>query len=265
MRTYSILIALLLFIACKKEDSNRTASVKEFNNSGTKEITTNNGNQTSGEEKLHSNKLIKDANIRIEVLDIHKAIDKLHILSQKYHGYLSNETQSVQDNSREISATIKIPAPALDSFIQDILVFAIKIDTKNLNTKDISEEFIDNTARLKTKKELEKTYLNLLKEAHNVSEVMSIEKELANVRADIESMESNLKYLNAQVRYATVDISCYQLIHPNSNLWKEISLGISGGWYAIIKFVILIFRVWPLLILLFILVYFGKIRNKYKK
>lgn len=265
MRQYSILIALLIIISCKKEDSYQTAPAKEFNNTDSKEITTSLRNQAARDEKIPSRKLIKDANIRIEVIDIHKAIDKLHLLSQKYHGYLSNETQSVQDNSREISATIKIPASALDSIIQDILLFAIKIDTKNLNTQDVTEEFIDNTARLKTKKELEKTYLNLLKEAHNVSEIMSIEKELATVRSDIESMESNLKYLNTQVRYATVDISCYQLIRPNSNLWKEISLGITGGWYAIIKFVILLFRAWPLLILIFILVYFGKRRTKYKK
>ena len=74
-----------------------------------------------------------------------------------------------------------------------------------IDSQDVTEEYIDITARLKTKKELEARYLELLKKANKVEEIVSIEKEIGNLRSDIESIEGRLRYINNAVAYSTLD------------------------------------------------------------
>lgn len=55
-----------------------------------------------------------------------------------------------------------------------------KFDHKNIEVKDVTEEFLDVKARLKTKKELEDRYIDLLKKANNIKEILEIETRLDN-------------------------------------------------------------------------------------
>jgi len=263
MKLLPILLFLLCLIACRQKEDGSVSSAANLNTSNNN--AKNESNEAPGNKQVDiTTKLIKEASLRFEVKDIDYAGNQLHLLNRKYEAYMSNETKSDQENRKEFNATIRVPALKLDSLIRDILLLSIKLDTKNIETKDVTEEYIDINARLNSKRELESTYINLLKQTHNVNEVLNIEKELSVVRGDIEFMEARLKYLTSQIRFSTIEISCYEVIHANSNLWKQISLGITGGWFALIKFVIFLFRAWPLLILLFIILYFRKRRYRNK-
>ncbi|MDR2691715.1 MAG: DUF4349 domain-containing protein [Dysgonamonadaceae bacterium] len=87
---------------------------------------------------------------------------------------------------------------------------AKKLDSKNITVSDLTEEFIDIEARIKTKKELENRYKELLKQANKVEEIVAIEKEIGNLRTDIESIEGRLKYLKDKVSYSTLNVVFYE-------------------------------------------------------
>jgi hypothetical protein len=56
---------------------------------------------------------------------------------------------------------LRIPADKFDAVMKQVEGLAEKVDNKNISTQDVTEEFIDVEARLKTKKELEVRYLEL--------------------------------------------------------------------------------------------------------
>ena len=94
---------------------------------------------------------------------------------------------------------IRVPADRFDELLLIIEPLASKIESKNINTQDVTEEFIDVETRLKTKKELETRYLEILKQAKTVTDIISIESQIATVRSEIESMEGRINYLKNQV------------------------------------------------------------------
>ena len=74
----------------------------------------------------------------------------------------------------------------------------------------MTEEFVDLKARLKAKKELEDRYLQLLEQAKNVKEMLEIERELSNIREEIEAKEGRLQYLQNKVTLSTIYINFYK-------------------------------------------------------
>ena len=122
---------------------------------------------------------------------------------------------------------------------------AEKVDAKNINTQDVTEEFIDVEARLKTKKELEARYLELLKQAKTVADIVSIEGQIANVRAEIESMEGRLKYLNNQVSFSTLSVSYYQESAAGYGFGSKLLNSLKSGWFNLVDFLFWLLRLWP--------------------
>ncbi|MDE2900181.1 MAG: DUF4349 domain-containing protein, partial [Chloroflexota bacterium] len=71
-------------------------------------------------------------------------------------------------------------------------------------SEDVSEQFIDLEARLNSAKREEQSFLSLLGRANTVSDVLTIERELARVRSDIERYQGQLDFLSRRVDLSTI-------------------------------------------------------------
>ncbi|MFZ1806765.1 MAG: DUF4349 domain-containing protein, partial [Cyclobacteriaceae bacterium] len=145
--------------------------------------------------------------------------------------------------------TIRVPAEKFDALVQGLEKLAIKVESKDINTRDVTEEFIDIETRLKTKKELESRYLEILKQARNVEEVLSVERELGNVRSEIESMVGRLSYLKNKVSFSTLNVNYYQLVDSDFGFGSKFITSLSNGWENLLFFVIGILNLWPFILL----------------
>ena len=107
----------------------------------------------------------------------------------------------------------------------------------------------------------------MLQKASKVSEILEIEKQLAAVREEIESMEGRLKYLQNQVSMSTLSIEIYTktaldsgvTVSYGSKMWNAIKSGFNG----ISAFFIGLLYIWPLILILVAL--FFIIRKRLKK
>jgi len=76
---------------------------------------------------------------------------------------------------------------------------------RSLRRDDLSEELLHKTAALKAKQSIQTQYLSLLAQAE-VQAALTIEKELVNVTAEIETLQGNLRYLRHQLRFAELHV-----------------------------------------------------------
>lgn len=156
--------------------------------------------------------LIKTGYINFETTDIKASRTLLYELISKYKAYVSSEDENNSNRMIEVNLTIKIPKDNFDLFWSEVENTERSISNKNIGIQDITEEFIDISARLAVKKETEKTYLRLLSTAKNVKDVLDIQDQIQNIRSEIESIEGRLKYLEKEVAYSTLDIRMYQFV-----------------------------------------------------
>lgn len=195
-------------------------------------------------------KLIKNGDLLFETSDVKETKKTVEHICKELKAYISNESQNNYEERLQYNQTIRVPADQFDVLIQKLEALAVKVESKNINTQDVTEEFIDVAARLKSKKELESRYREILKQAKTVTDIVSIESQIASVRAEIESMEGRLQYLKNQVAFSTLNLSYYETLGTDFGFANKLVHAIGQGWDNLLSFMITLVKLWPFVILL---------------
>ena len=201
-------------------------------------------------EQTMDRKLIKEGAMSFQCEDVVKTKAEVDKIIKELGAYSSSEGQDSYGRNLNFHQTIRVPAEKFDVLIQGLEALAIKVESKDINTRDVTEEFIDLETRLKTKKELESRYLEILKQARTVEDVLSVERELGNVRSEVESMEGRLNYIKNKVSFSTLNVNYYQLIDSDFGFSSKFIASFSNGWENLLSFLIGIMNLWPFVLLI---------------
>lgn len=219
-------------------------------------------------EKLEQ-KIIKEATLRFETDNLEAAFNQIQKAAKTNKARIINDAEGKDFATVFRNLTVKVPSQNFDRFISDISKGVSYFEVKNISAEDVTEQFIDLTSRLKTKKKLEERYLEILKKANKVSEILEIEEQISTIREEIEAKEGQLKYLESRVSESTITIEFYKTIAEKegvkisygSKLWTAIK----SGFYSLSDLLISLLSVWPFIILFCVLAYFIRKRLKRKK
>ena len=215
--------------------------------------------------------LIKEGSINFETHDIAETRRHIEALVQKYGAYISQEDERVSSSRIYQNMTVRIPKSHFDVFVTELSGGVKKIDEKSITVQDVTEEFIDSTARLAVKKETEQGYLRRLNQAKTIKDILDIQNELQDIRSDIESIEGRLRYLKNSVNFSTLHISMYQQIETASetgSVFMPVWDAIKGGVQAFAAVCIALLYGWVFIALgiaaIIIILRSGKRRRKDK-
>ena len=220
--------------------------------------------QSEGLDIEVERKLIKDGNVTFETDDINATRATVFESIEKNKGYISSDREYKSNGKVSNTLIIRVPSKNFDSLLSEATQGVSKFDSKNIEIEDVTEEFLDIQARLKTKKELEIRYLEILKKANTVSEILEIEKQMGELRADIESTEGRLKYLESRVSFSTLTMIFYQKVSFDNAFGNKFKDGFKDGWENLIRFFVILTTIWPF-ILIGIGLIFGLIKWRKRK
>ena len=153
-------------------------------------------------------KLIRNARTDLEVLNFQDTVEKITALAREAHGYLATSGSQKQENGKlRGEVVVKVLPDALDRFLEQLRGLG-ELKNQTIGTEDVSKHYFDTTARLDNARVMEQRLVEMLKNnTGKVSDLLQVEKELGRVREDIEKMQGELKFIDAQVQFATVTIT----------------------------------------------------------
>ena len=164
----------------------------------------------SGDDVEYSLKIIRNADMRLEVEDYFLASQKVEAFAKKYNGYVSNSNARADYNNKHSgTVTIRIPDMHFDAVIAELSMLG-EIQSKNVNGQDVTEEYVDLQSRIKNDEAHEERLAEMFGNASNVREMMEVERELNRVREDIERNEGRLRYLENRVDFSTISVYMYE-------------------------------------------------------
>lgn len=214
-------------------------------------------------------KIIKEATLRFETNNLETSFNQIQKAAIINKARIINYSEGKDFATVFRNLTVKVPSQNFDRFISDISKGVSYFEVKSISADDVTEQFIDLTTRLKTKRKLEERYLEILKKANKVSEILEIEEQISTIREEIEAKEGQLKYLESRVSESTITIEFYKTIAEKegvkisygSKLWTAIK----SGFFSLSDLLISLLSIWPFVILFCILAYFIRRRLKRKK
>jgi hypothetical protein len=233
-------------------EDERYAKVPVLQNGGT-------SNTVSADE---GQRVIHTAETSLVVKDVLALESKLRMLIAKYKGYTADaQVNEPQQSLRTGKWVVRIPADVFDDFLDAVAELGIP-EYRRSNAKDVTEEYVDVTARIANQKKLEQRLLELLENRDgDLKDVIAVEQQLSQVRGVIESREGRRKYLEHRTEMASATIIAReerQYVSPRARTfaseigltWSD-SLGALRGFGKGLVLVAVAAGPWLLLLIVF--------------
>ena len=150
--------------------------------------------------------IISQASLDLEVSDVNTASTQLRGLVQSFGGFIEHISTSGGNNPEYGSAVVRVPSDRLLDALEGIERLGRPVG-QTLGQHDVTGEAIDLEARLRSERSTEESLLKLLDRAESVSDVLTVERELNRVRADIERLQGQLDFIQRSVTLATITVS----------------------------------------------------------
>lgn len=220
-------------------------------------------------EKSIEQKIVKTATLKFETADLEKTRTQIQKAVSENKASIQRENEGKDGYSVYKKISIRVPNQNFEKIVASIGNGISYFDEKEISSKDVTADFIDTEARLKAKKILETRYLELLKKASKVSEILEIERELTTIREEIESKEGQLKYMQNQVSMSSVYVEFYKINPSESGVTQsygsKIGNALESGFLELSSLFLWILNVWPFILILVVLFFIIRKRFKRKK
>ncbi|HEY9047168.1 MAG TPA: DUF4349 domain-containing protein [Ohtaekwangia sp.] len=221
---------------------------------------------------LYSNgkvKLIKNVHYRFEVENVKTATENIEAAIKKYPAYISSSNLHLDNPILENKITIRVQSEYFHDLLKEIDLQARFVNFRDVKTDDVSKEFVDLESRLKTKREVEERYTDILrKKAGTIEELLNAEREIGELHEEIEATVSRINYLKEQVSYSTLELEFYQTISQEIASADTVTPrdrfidALSTGWEGLVTIIVALAYLWPIYILAGIIIIYLKIVRK---
>ena len=169
--------------------------------------------------------VIYTGNLSLVVQDTQEAVTAITDLAAEQGGYVSGAYIYLDDDVMRGSITIRILAENYRDTMEKLRELAVRVESVNTNTQDVTEEFIDLEARKVNLEYTEEALQKLLDERQKVGrtqDILEVYRELTNIRGQIEQIDGRLRYLSNQSALSTITVELIPHI-----LYQPVSV---GGW-----------------------------------
>ena len=202
----------------------------------------NGANQSSLSPQTGSDrKIVYTASMRMESTRFDDARAALLAAVEDCGGYLESTDQSgsAKEGSRWVYYTVRVPAVKYTAFLEQAGQ-AGSVLNLNESAQDITLEYVDVQARLESLESKKARLEALADKAETTADLLEIENQLTEVQYQLESYTRQMKVMDNQVDYCTVDISLREvatLTPTGVSFGERIADAFTGGWTAFAAFV----------------------------
>jgi len=136
--------------------------------------------------------------------------------AEELGGYMVNSSIENPSDVASATVTVRIPSKQLENALQYYRSLSIKVISENLQGDDVTDQYVDFAAQLKTYEKTKTIFEQMLDKAINVQDILQIQREIINVQASIDSIKGQMDYLkkNAEMAKITLYLSTDELALP---------------------------------------------------
>ena len=137
------------------------------------------------------------------------AFDQASLVAKRYGGFVVDSTTE-GTQAKAGSLTLRVPSDTFDEAMSDLRGLAEEIDREDVSGTDVTDQFVDLDARLRSWQAQERVLLKLMAKANSINDTMQVQNELQRVRYEIESIQGQLRVLRDQTSLATISVAMHE-------------------------------------------------------
>jgi len=158
-------------------------------------------------------KIIRNADITIEVASPTDAQHRVTSIAESHGGFVvTSEAKQREDNdparrTLDFKLVVRVPSNQFGAAFDEIKGLAGNTPEEHVASQDVTEDFIDLEARIKTQKALEIQFLEIMRQANKVEDALEVQRQIAEVRNEIEKLEGRKRFLENRSTLSTIAVN----------------------------------------------------------
>src|ERR1700752_319033 len=158
-------------------------------------------------------KIIRNGEITMEVPSPTDTQHQVTTIADANGGFVvtseAKQRESVDPVQRtlDIKLVVRVPSSQFGVTFDAIKKLASNTPQENVSGQDVTEEFIDLEARIKTQKALELQFLEIMRQAYKGADALEVQRQIAEVRTDIEKLEGRKRFLENRASLSTITVN----------------------------------------------------------
>jgi uncharacterized protein DUF4349 len=207
------------------------------------EVSMNQVDTAASAAEAADRKIIRNANLTMEVDSTTDAQHRVTSIAESHGGFVVTSEAKQRENpdpakrTLDIKLVVRIPSEQFGRALDAIRGLTKTIREENVTGNDVTEEFIDLEARIRTQKALELQFLDIMKQARKVEDALEVQRQIADVRTDIERLEGRKRFLENRSSLSTIIVNLETpkqiiTVNPSSfgrNIREAFSEGVDVG------------------------------------
>jgi hypothetical protein len=158
-------------------------------------------------------KIIRNAEMTLEVTSTRDAQHQVTSIIEANGGFVASSDAKQREHSDpaqrmiDIKLVTRVPSTQFQTAFDQIQKLSTNTPEENVSSQDVTEDFIDLEARIKTQKALELQFLEIMRQARNVEDALEVQRQIAEVRTDIEKLEGRKRFLENRSSLSTITVN----------------------------------------------------------
>ena len=201
-------------------------------------------------------KIVKTADLTIEVKNFQRYSRQLHGAVRQSGGYVAQEQQTQSSGEIENTVSIKVPVDRFQDLLEELPGDSDRLVEKKVSSEDVTMELVDTKSRLETKKEVRERYLELLRQAHSMKDIIAVQNEINDIQFQMDQASGRIAWLGHSAAYSTINLKFYQVLDaavredPSPSFFHRLAESVGEGWKGLSSLLLELMSVWPLWIAL---------------
>jgi Domain of unknown function (DUF4349) len=195
--------------------------------------------QSQAQAQTFDRMVIRTAQMSLEVTDMEQALSQVRQIAQQGGGIVSasnTRVERVDDQERTIAdLTIQVRGDGAEAALSALRGLG-KVTTETSASQDVTEEYVDLDSNLRNLQASEAAVIRLMDRAQRIEDVVALQRELTNIRGQIERIQGRKRYLERRTDMATITLSLrlppVESARPlGGSAWNPFALA-ARGWQA---------------------------------
>jgi hypothetical protein len=181
-------------------------------------------------------KIVQTASLRLQVKDVGDSFGEVGRIASEAGGFVAGSNFANQGEAQLATVSIRVPAARYQDVLRQLRALGVKVESEGSNASDVTEEYSDLGARLRTLEATEDQLLQLLARAQNVAEVLQVQDRLNSVRTEIERVKGRIALLDRLTDLATINVHLRRVAAPGGDGRADLGAEIAAAWKASLDF-----------------------------
>ena len=158
-------------------------------------------------------KIVTNVDMNVRVDDVNGAMELVTDLVDTSGGFVVSVSRTEDEFESFAFMSFRVPSTVLESTLSRVRDISERVERENRSSQDVTTEFVDIEARLGNLRAAEEQLLVLFERSGKVSDVLEVQRELTNIRGQIESLQGRLNYLSQTTATSLVSV----WFHPTTS------------------------------------------------